>query len=157
SENSWRRFQKEAQAISKLNHANIVRARDFGFIGGTQPYLLMDLAEGETLSQRIKRAGQLNLREALDLFIPICFGLAYAHAEGIIHRDIKPSNIILASGSKAGEAEPKIVDFGIAKVLDSEDAATLTQTGEVFGTPSYMSPEQCRGEQIDARCDIYSL
>src|SRR5262249_32097659 len=70
---------------------------------------------------------------------------------------IKPSNIILASGTKGGEAEPRIVDFGIAKVLDSEDAATLTQTGEVFGTPSYMSPEQCRGEQIDARCDIYAL
>jgi len=157
SDNSWRRFQKEAQAISKLNHANIVRAYEFGILAGGQPYLLMDLAEGETLGERIKRAGQLSLREALDLFIPICFGLAYAHGEGVIHRDIKPSNIILASGSKAGAADPKILDFGIAKVLGNEDATTLTKRGEVFGTPFYMSPEQCRGEQIDARCDIYSL
>jgi len=153
SENSWRRFQKEAQAISKLHHPNIIGAHDFGMIEGSQPYLLMDLAEGETLGQKIKRSGPLSLNEALELFIPVCFALSYAHDKGIIHRDLKPSNIILTGGKSS---EPKIVDFGIAKIVDAEEA-TLTRTGEVFGTPFYMSPEQCKGDQIDSRCDIYSL
>ena len=155
SENSWRRFQKDAQAISRLSHPNIVKAYEFGLIDGNQPYLVMDLVEGETLGTRLKRAGQLTIKEVVDLFIPICFALSYAHQEGIIHRDLKPSNIVLSVGND-GKREPKIVDFGIAKVID-EDSEALTRTGEVFGTPHYMSPEQCRGDQIDARCDIYAL
>src|SRR5262249_12802453 len=131
--------------------------REFGLIGGEQPYLLMELVEGETLSERIKRRGPLTVEEAVEIFVPICFALSHAHGEGIIHRDIKPSNIILAVDGKTGIRTPKIVDFGIAKVAGNEDGATLTATCEIFGTPYYMSPEQCRGEQIDARCDIYSL
>ncbi|PZM81183.1 MAG: hypothetical protein DKT66_18335 [Candidatus Melainabacteria bacterium] len=155
-----RRFQKEAQAAMKLNHTNLVRAHDFGILPTHQPFYIMDLIEGENLSEYAKRVGTLPLDEILRIFIPICFALAYAHSEGIVHRDIKPGNIMLdKSGGNSEPYVPKIVDFGIAKLTDTEggESANLTRTGEIFGTPLYMSPEQCLGVKIDHRTDIYSL
>lgn len=155
-----RRFQKEAQAAMKLNHTNLVRAHDFGILPSHHPFYIMDLIEGENLSEYSKRVGIIPLDEILRIFIPVCFALAYAHSEGIVHRDIKPGNIMLDKSAGLGEPYiPKVVDFGIAKQTDSEggESVNLTRTGEIFGTPLYMSPEQCLGTKTDHRTDIYSL
>lgn len=155
-----RRFHKEAQAASKLSHPNLVRAHDFGVLENHQPFYVMDLVEGENLSEYSRRVGALSIKEVLDIFIPVCFGLGYAHEQGVIHRDIKPGNIMLAiAPDEASGYIPKVVDFGIAKFTENEErhTLTLTRTGEVFGTPIYMSPEQCTGVKVDHRSDIYSL
>ncbi|MBC7997867.1 MAG: serine/threonine protein kinase, partial [Leptolyngbya sp.] len=155
-----KRFQKEAQAAGKLTHPNLVRALDFGVLKNGNPFYVMDLVEGDNLAEYSRKIGSLNLEEVFKIFIPICFALGYAHTEGIIHRDIKPGNIMLAkTGNPIDPFVPKIVDFGIAKLTDAEDgtAVNLTQTGEIFGTPLYMSPEQCYGKKLDHRSDIYSL
>lgn len=155
-----RRFHKEAQAASKLSHPNLVRAHDFGVLENQQPFYVMDLVEGQNLSEYSRQVGALSIKEVLDIFIPVCFGLGYAHEQGVIHRDIKPGNIMLAiAPSEACGYIPKVVDFGIAKFTETEErnTLTLTRTGEVFGTPIYMSPEQCTGVKVDHRSDIYSL
>lgn len=155
-----RRFQKEAQAAGKLTHPNLVRALDFGVLKNGNPFYVMDLVDGDNLAEYTKKTGLLKLEEVFKIFIPICFALGYAHTEGIIHRDIKPGNIMLArTGNPTDPFVPKIVDFGIAKLTNAEDgiSVNLTQTGEVFGTPLYMSPEQCFGKNLDSRSDIYSL
>lgn len=152
------RFQREAQSMSNLHHENLVRASDFGIFDEKYPYLVMDWIEGPTLADFLKKRGCLPLEEALELLIPICFAMDYVHESGIVHRDLKPGNIILARSAN-GTSVPKVVDFGIAKIQlgDDVDGQTLTKTGEVFGTPIYMSPEQCTGEPVDRRSDIYSL
>src|SRR5262249_28114870 len=151
-------FQKEAQAASRLDHQNLVKAHDFGLVDEGRPYFVMDLVEGRTLSQRIKEEGPISVAEALKIFIPVCFGLEYAHDHGVVHRDLKPSNIMLTMKSD-GQYEPKVVDFGIAKFVQEQEGTTtaLTKTGEIFGTPFYMSPEQCKATNVDNRSDIYSL
>jgi serine/threonine protein kinase len=155
SDYDLKRFQKEAQAASRLEHQNLVHAVDFGMLGGGQPYLVMDLIVGTTLANFIKEKGPMSVELAIDTFIPVCLALDYAHHEGIVHRDIKPTNIIL-EGTRSEKFVPKIVDFGIAKLNVHEETA-LTQIGEVLGTPLYMSPEQCAGEPVDLKSDIYSL
>ncbi|MBC7999401.1 MAG: serine/threonine protein kinase, partial [Leptolyngbya sp.] len=155
-----RRFQKEAQAASRLAHPNLVRAHDFGLINQSQPFYIMDFIEGKNLSEYSKQKGILSVEEILQIFIPICFGLGYAHREGIIHRDIKPGNIMLDKPDNPDQNYvPKVVDFGIAKLAEVEgmESVALTRTGEIFGTPLYMSPEQCSGLKLDHRTDIYSL
>jgi serine/threonine protein kinase len=152
SDVALRRFQQEAKAAGRLEHPNLVRAVDFGMIDETQPFLIMDFLEGQTLSKYLKLHARLSVEEALAIFIPVAFALGYAHSEGVIHRDIKPSNIVLTT--QDNKMVPKVVDFGIAKVDQAED---LTRTGEVFGTPLYMSPEQCSGIKVDHRTDIYAL
>jgi serine/threonine protein kinase len=154
------RFDSEAKAASGLNHPNLTGLHDYGTTSEGAPYLVMDYFEGETLAQRIASQGAMDEREAINVFIQLCDGLMYAHAKGIIHRDIKPSNIILTTEN--GKTYARIVDFGIAKTLQQPDggqptSATLTHTGEVVGSPPYMSPEQCLGNAIDHRTDIYSL
>ncbi|HEY9774465.1 MAG TPA: protein kinase [Planktothrix sp.] len=153
----WRRFQKEAKAAARLDHANLVKVQDFGMIADAQPFFVMDLVEGESLSALIRRLGRLPLNTVLEIFRQICLGVGYAHSQSVIHRDIKPGNIIVSNYSKA-EMSVKVVDFGIAKIVDSEDpdSIALTRTGEIFGTPYYMSPEQCLGTAADHRADIYS-
>jgi serine/threonine protein kinase len=154
------RLQKEGHAASRLEHRNLVRAIDFGMIHGVQPFFVMELIKGPTFADYLKERGKLSLEAALEIFIPIAQALAYAHNQGIIHRDLKPSNVMLATDESGfGPFIPKIVDFGIAKIQSADDgrAMTLTATGDVFGTPLYMSPEQCAGSAIDARTDIYSL
>jgi len=158
SEKNIRRFQQEARAASRLEHPNLVRSTDFGLIDGAQPFLVMDLVRGQTLADYLQKQGRIQWEQALKIFIPICFAIDYAHGKGIIHRDIKPGNIVLLETRNSQEAFiPKIVDFGIAKIAEQTEAQSLTKTGEVFGTPLYMSPEQCAGTAVDNRSDIYSL
>jgi serine/threonine protein kinase len=158
SPRSKRRFQNEAQAASKLDHPNLVRAIDFGVHDNGCLFMVMDLVDGKTLGEHLKQVGRLSVEQALNIFIPICFALEYAHEQGVIHRDLKPSNIILEAHDLSGTVlVPKVVDFGIAKLIEDVDAEALTRTGEVFGTPLYMSPEQCSGDKVDRRSDIYSL
>ena len=155
-----RRFQNEAKATFSLSHPSLVKVHDFGILENDQPYLVMDYVPGKTLAEYIKEHGALSQEMIGKVFPQACFGLAYAHQQSIIHRDIKPNNIMLVDGVNLGaEGSVKIVDFGIAKVGSEEggEIQTLTKTGEIFGSPLYMSPEQCSGEQIDFRTDVYSL
>lgn len=153
-ENAFRRFQKEAKAVTSLTHDGIIHVYDFGQLPDGQPYLAMELLEGQSLADVISKSGSLNRQNALALFKAIAKALEYAHDKGVIHRDLKPSNVVL---DKSGDvARAKVVDFGIAKFED-EASVKLTATGEIFGSPPYMSPEQCRGEALDNRSDIYSM
>lgn len=155
-----RRFQHEARAAFAINHPNIISVHDFGLLDDETPFLAMDFIEGETLSQLTRPRGQISVEEAIDIFVPVCFGLYAAHCEGIVHRDLKPSNIMIVKGAEPGsEGSVKVVDFGIAKLTqhDCGEIQALTRTGEIFGSPLYMSPEQCKGEHVDCRSDIYSL
>lgn len=159
----WRRFQTEAQAIARLDHPNIVKIYDMGQSEDGQPYYTMDLLLGQSLADYIISRGRLPLEEALPIFRQVASGLAYAHDHGIIHRDIKPANIMLLAGKaeKSNQrAAPvvKIVDFGIAKLTDQDNEVQgVTKPGEIFGSPIYMSPEQCSGQKVDYRTDMYSL
>ena len=146
------RFQREARALAKLSHPNIVAMYEFGQAEAL-PYFIMEHVEGLNLRQ-LERAGKLSPREALEIIPQICEALQFAHDEGIVHRDIKPENILL---DKKGRV--KIADFGIAKIVGREgDRANLTAEQQVIGTPHYMSPEQVESPQrVDHRADIYSL
>jgi len=151
-----RRFLREAQAASKLNHPNIVTVYTFGRLPDRTLFLAMEYIEGVPLADVMKQEGSLALNRALDIAIQVCAGLAEAHSHGVVHRDLKPDNIILAR--RRGGEVAKILDFGIAKILDpNESPADITRVGLVRGTPIYMSPEQARGDRIDRRSDIYSL
>jgi serine/threonine protein kinase len=155
-----RRFQQEARTAFALDHPNIITVNDFGVLDDSTPFLVMELIKGETLGERLKRTGCLTVAEAIPIFVQVCFGLAYAHEHGIVHRDIKPNNIMLLNGLPSGaEGSVKIVDFGIAKFTEHEggEIQALTRTGEIFGSPLYMSPEQCSGARVDHRADVYSL
>ena len=159
SEIAWRRLQVEAQAIARINHPNIVGIHNLGIHQGKIPYYVMDYLKGNNLAQILKKKRHLSLEQSLPLFIEICKGLGYAHKKGIVHRDIKPGNIVILDEPDFNGARVKIVDFGIAKLAGTidPDNQKLTTIGEVFGSPLYMSPEQCDGKRIDARSDIYSL
>ena len=149
-----KRFQNEAKAASRLDHPNVVTVYDFGILPHGSAYLVMDYLDGRSLGEIIKQDGPLEFARAAKLFVQICDGLALAHKQGVLHRDLKPSNIVII---KDGDAEvAKIVDFGIAK-LDMGGQGKLTVTGEVFGSPDYMSPEQCMGQEVDCRSDVYSM
>ncbi len=143
------RFEREAKAVAKLMHPNIVRVHDYGEYQG-QPYLVMEYLPGGTLKDRLTKP--ISWRKAVQLLIPVAQALDYAHENQIVHRDIKPSNILLTS-----KGQPMLTDFGIAKILDLEDGQTLTAAGVGVGTPEYMAPEQGLGVEIDGRADIYSL
>ncbi len=153
SEIIWRRFQTEAQAIARLDHPNIVKIYDMNQTKDGVPYYAMDLLIGESLADYLDREDTLAVEQALPIFRQICAGLAYAHDRGIIHRDIKPANIMLL---KEPSGAIKIVDFGIAKLSFDGERQSLTRPGEIFGSPLYMSPEQCIGSPLDHRTDIYS-
>ncbi len=157
SGDALKRFQLEAQAASCLSLPNILTIYDFGVASNGQPFMVMDYLEGTSLSTVLKAEGRLQIDRAVWIFNQACAGLAHAHKKGVIHRDLKPSNIMLVDNGDQRDFV-KIVDFGIAKLLNQTDAEmNLTKTGEVFGSPLYMSPEQCRGKGMDARSDIYSL
>lgn len=151
----YQRFKKEAQAISELSHSNIISFHDYGFVDSI-PYVVMDLLEGDSLDQAIKSEGKLSTAAALEIFVQVASALNHAHNKGIFHRDIKPSNIMLTK-DESGTTQAKVLDFGIAKIQNPDFAQRLTGTGEIFGSPCYMSPEQGKGLQVDSRSDIYSL
>jgi len=145
------RFNREARALARLNHPNIVTVYEFGQVNGLS-FFIMEYVDGLNLRE-VERAGKLSAREALQIVPQICEALQYAHDEGIVHRDIKPENILL---DKKGRV--KIADFGIAKILGGVGETELTQTQSVVGTPHYMAPEQMeKPTSVDHRADIFSL
>ena len=147
------RFRQEAMAASKIDHPNVIRIYEFNVPEKGQPYLVMDFLKGQSLAEFIATNGPIEMRRAVSLMGIICDGLQCAHNAGVVHRDLKPGNIMLLKDA-AGKQTLKIVDFGIAKVLtENSDGHALTQTGEVFGSPLYMSPEQCWGKTLDSRSD----
>ncbi len=143
------RFEREAKALAKLTHPNIVKVTDYGD-EDNQPYLVMEYLPGGTLKQRMGQP--VPWQDAARLLIPVASALDYAHKHGVLHRDVKPSNILVTDSGAL-----MLSDFGIAKILDAADGQTLTGTGVGVGTPEYMSPEQGLGKSIDGRTDIYSL
>ena len=157
------RFLREARANSVLTSANTVTMFDFGQSESGELYLAMELLEGESLGQRLKRDTRISVGAAIETARQALRSLAEAHAKGIIHRDLKPDNLFYARMNNASskfEEVVKVVDFGIAKMLCDEGEqmnAVETQAGTVFGTPRYMSPEQAQGKTLDARSDLYSL
>jgi serine/threonine protein kinase len=148
------RFQREAKAISGLVHDRVVKIYDYGMLANGRPYLVMEYIKGESLLALTGERHELNLPTVLDIFMQACDALGAAHRKGIVHRDIKPGNIMLMPDGVLNY-KVKVLDFGLAQVASSD--RTLTKSGETIGSPSYMSPEQCRGTRLDGRSDIYSL
>jgi eukaryotic-like serine/threonine-protein kinase len=140
------RFQQEAQAAGRCTHPNIVTIHDFALHDGN-PFLAMEYVEGENLAAALRRAGRFPPERAVAVLLQVLAALGAAHALGIVHRDVKPANILLLPDGRV-----KMTDFGIARI----ESAGMTQAGVVLGTPSYMSPEQCRGEAVDGRSDLFS-
>ena len=141
------RFQQEARAAARCFHPNIITIFDFGIENDT-PYLVMEFVQGQDLKEQLKSSGKFSIDEAINIMALVLDGLHCAHESGVIHRDIKPANIIQLNNKQI-----KLTDFGIARV----EASDLTAVGDMVGTPVYMSPESMRGDQVDARADIYSV
>jgi serine/threonine protein kinase len=148
------RFRREAQISARLKHPNVVAVYDFGVSREGLSYLVMDLAEGENLGSLIERQGPLTENAAAEIVRQVCAALDEAHRQGVIHRDIKPQNIIVQTIPEG--LQVKVLDFGSAASVDVP-TSKLTRTGAIIGTPHYMSPEHCLGEELDGRSDIYSL
>jgi serine/threonine-protein kinase len=147
-----KRFIREAKAAAAIAHPNVVQISDFGTLPSGQPFFVMELLEGCSLSELIWRAGPLPPGRAIRLLRQAADGLAAAHAVGVVHRDLKPDNIHVSEAARREVV--KVLDFGLAKVAG---ASRLTRHGIVYGTPHYMSPEQAAGEPVDERSDVYSL
>jgi serine/threonine protein kinase len=140
------RFEREARVAGELLHRNVINVYEMGEEDG-RLYMVMELLDGETLGDYLKRVGKLPLERGLDLMMQVCEGLAVAHAHAIVHRDVKPGNLfVLRDGGL------KILDFGVARLANSN----MTASGFIVGTPDFMSPEQARGKEIDQRSDVFS-
>lgn len=148
------RFQREGKAMARLQHPNLCTVTECSIIEGV-PYLVMEFLQGVSLDEILRDEKRLSAKRTVEIMLQVADGLQHAHDESIVHRDIKPSNIMMTPMDGGGE-HAKVVDFGLARILDSDDQK-LSQTGEAFGSPLYMSPEQCLGGEIDARTDIYGL
>lgn len=150
------RFEREARLAASLTHTNLVGVNDYGELEDGSSFMVMDLLSGKSLAEILTESGPICEERAVPIFLQICSGLSHAHENGLLHRDLKPGNIMIVEEN--GTDLAKIVDFGLAKsTLEGVDAKTLTQTGEIFGSPLYMSPEQCLGSTLDVRSDIYSM
>ncbi|MGW5074380.1 Stk1 family PASTA domain-containing Ser/Thr kinase [Rhodococcus sp. NPDC004095] len=148
------RFRREAQNAAALNHPAIVAVYDTGEAetdGGPLPYIVMEYVDGVTLRDIVRSEGPMAPRRAMEVIADVCAALDFSHRNGIVHRDIKPANIMI---NRSGAV--KVMDFGIARAI-SDSSSPMTQTAAVIGTAQYLSPEQARGEQVDARSDVYSL
>jgi eukaryotic-like serine/threonine-protein kinase len=151
------RLLQEARAAAKLAHPAIVRVFDVGKTALGDPFIVMELLQGESLADVLEREGRLSGVRAVQLLLPIADALSVAHAKGFVHRDVKPDNVFIANDQE-GQLQPKLVDFGIVKHERQEGDSKLTQVGSVLGSPDYMSPEQARGlETIDQRSDVWSF
>jgi serine/threonine protein kinase len=152
-----RRFEREARAAAKIRSDYVVRVEESGVLADGTPFLVMELLEGEPLSARIRRDGPLSEEDCIRVIVQTGRALAAAHAAATVHRDVKPQNVFLANTAEQGGFIVKVLDFGIAKILEETDS-TVTRSGTMVGTPSYMSPEQARAlKTLDQRTDIYSL
>lgn len=151
-----KRFKHEATAAGTLNNQHIVKIVDFGVTEQSHsPFLVMDYVDGISIKRRIERDGTLDAEEFFDVCLQICNALIHAHQHKIIHRDLKPANMMITDVD--GERQVKLLDFGLAKSLTEDQSMTLTRTGEIIGSPLYMSPEQGLGHKTDHRSDIYSF
>lgn len=154
------RFMREASINGALNHPHIIEVRDFGIAERGQPYLVMEYLNGKTLNDYLESRPTPPFRDLLLVFKQICRALGHAHKAGIVHRDVKPSNIMVMSEPQDEKKETllqaKLLDFGLARPLLVNDNR-ITMTGHIIGSAPYMSPEQCRGETVDQRSDLYSL
>lgn len=159
---SVKRFHREAKAVSRLNHPNIIRLYDFGVLEDGQPYIVTEFLKGRTLAQLLQTLGFLPLDQALPIFEQVCKAVGEAHRSRVMHRDIKPDNVFLLETEGSGASEKynvRVLDFGVAKLFTEtgNSSASLTVEGKVCGSPAYMSPEQCKGQEVDYRSDLYSL
>jgi serine/threonine-protein kinase len=143
------RFRREARAVARLSHPNIVTVIDRGSDDGRQ-YIVFEHVDGENLKELVQRTGPLPVRRAVELALAVADGLAFAHTHGLVHRDVKPQNVLLSR-----EGDVKVTDFGIARSLDVEHG--MTQTGTVLGTGEYLAPEQASGKPVSPATDVYSL
>jgi len=155
------RFHREARAAARLKHPNIVAVYDFGMLPNGGAYLVMELIEGRSLREELRthaaRYGQMRPDRAAAILAQVCAGIETAHRHGIIHRDLKPDNVMIENGADGSE-RVLVLDFGIAKLKDRDQTMRgITDENTVIGTPNYISPEQCTGQSVDARSDIYSL
>jgi serine/threonine-protein kinase len=151
------RFRREARAAALIHHPNAVAVTDFGVTKDTHiAYLVMEFVQGAELRELISQRRQMDYQESFLIVEQVCAALHAAHSKGIIHRDLKPDNIRVIN-SQSGIPQVKVMDFGIAKLKAFAETRELTQHGVIIGTPYYMSPEQCRGEELDPRSDVYSL
>lgn len=148
------RFEKEARALSRLKHPNIVSVYDCFVSQNGRPYLVMDFLQGMSLEELLAKDGYLTPEMAKPIFTQVCDGLSHAHKHGVLHRDLKPGNMVLLAETKGTELV-QLVDFGLAQV--EEEVQKLTADGECCGSPAYMSPEHCTGGKIDERSEVYSL
>jgi serine/threonine-protein kinase len=152
------RFRREARAAARLNHTNVADTYDYGLLPDGGAYIVMEMVDGQTLREYMDAAGMIPVKEAVDIACQVADGIEAAHHRHIVHRDLKPSNIILTYDHQ-NHLQAKVVDFGVAKLKEqtTTGGGGLTASGSLIGTPRYMSPEQCAGQKIDARSDIYSL
>jgi len=149
------RLLQEARAAARIGHPAILRVFDLGRSPDGDPYIVMELLEGEDLATVIDRRGRINPVKAVQTLLPIAHALAAAHDKGIVHRDVKPENVFLARAEDGG-VQPKLIDFGVAK-LESNVSKRLTLVGSLVGSPAYMSPEQARGDEVDQATDIWAV
>ena len=150
-----KRFRLEAKAAGRIQHPNAVRVSDFGVTPENIVYLVMELVQGPSLRDLIRKEKKLETLRAVNIVRQVCGAVDAAHRSGVIHRDLKPDNIIIETHGATERV--KVLDFGIAKLREAKTDTFLTQAGTIIGTPQYMSPEQCQGQSLDPRSDIYSI
>jgi len=152
---NWKRLEQEARSSSTLSHPNLIVVHDFGKSPLGRPYMVMDYACGPNLQELLNQNGLLTLELFAEIFSQCCGGVGHAHKKGVVHRDMKPSNLIVTETDEGFAV--KVLDFGIAKMASEPSDQGLTRQGMVLGSPLYMSPEQCRNEDLDGRSDLYSI
>ncbi|MBX9719979.1 MAG: serine/threonine protein kinase [Candidatus Obscuribacterales bacterium] len=154
-----KRMQNEAKILAKLSHTNIVKVFQMGACKDSTPFLVCEFLEGVTLAQYLSRNSQPSPRRILEIFTQILDALTFAHEHGLLHRDLKPSNVMILTDHESGDLQIKLLDFGIARDFTAEQSSTmgLTRTIQITGSAPYMSPEQCKGETVDQRSDLYSV
>ena len=151
------RFFQEAQAVSRIRHTNVVEVIDAG-VGEMGPYIVMEYLDGESVGAALLRVGRFDIDAAVGTCIPVLEALDAAHRAGVIHRDLKPENVFIAFEASRGVATVRLLDFGIAKMMDNSGPSPRTRTGVVFGTPDYLSPEQATGDvPLDGRSDLFAV